>query len=175
MSKAVLLTGGITMPKAKLSSEQREAIRAELKERLQRKEPRDEVVKSVGEKFKLTANAVRWYIAGLNGRPKRKRKVSPRRSTKSRRKKGERKAKSTRRGQPALLRIARVLSPKQLKNLSRVQRLLPKHEALQQKGRELEQELAALRRTETRLRRTYRRVTAQARKVGRKLQRLTSR
>jgi len=163
------------MPKAKLSAAQREAIRADLKERLQRKEARDEIVKSVAEKYKLTANAIRWYLGSLNGHSKRK-KIASMRSAKSRRKKVRRQAHSkSRSGQPALLRIARALSPEQLRNLSRVQRLLPKHEALQHRRQELEQELDALHRSERRLRRTLRRIKTQESKAATVLGRLTSR
>lgn len=166
------------MAKPKLSPEEREALRQDLRKGL--------AVEKAAKKYHLSSNSIRWHLKKIRGpqasngrkepgKQSRREANVPRRLGRKRLKARAQRLRGTAGGRQGLIKLARVITPEQVQKLAAVQRLLPKHDELKRARAALARELSSVKKAERKLEHRLQRIDTRARKIETKIHRLTAR
>jgi hypothetical protein len=156
------------MAKRKLSPDQREAIRKEMRQGMAQKKKTIDIINAASEKYGITTITARWYLKSLSGGRKRASTRRPKQSRRVSRRRGRRPGVRLTTNGSSLRIVQQVTSvaDKTLKRALEAKKLIPKWQVYVRKE-------ASLRQLESKLKVQLRRVSSKASALHRRIQALT--
>ena len=154
------------MAKRKLSPQQRQTIRKEIRQHIARKEKQADILRTIAEKYGITTITARWYYKGI-AQPTKQSRRTPKVTRKYKVRGRRRRTRLAKDGAfSRLVQQVQSVADKSFKRALAVKKLIPKWQIYVKKE-------ASLRKIEGKLKRQLRSVSAKAGALHRRIQALT--